>query len=44
VLGVIGLSLPEAFAVLAPTESAAVQAGLSEAYRPASREAASAGA
>jgi phosphoglycolate phosphatase len=33
VLGVIGLSLPEAFAVLAPNESAAVQAGLTAAYR-----------
>jgi phosphoglycolate phosphatase len=33
VLGVVGLSLPEAFAVLAPTTSAAVQAGLADVYR-----------
>ena len=33
VRGVIGLSLPEAFAVLAPAESLATQAALAEAYR-----------
>ena len=33
VLGVIGLSLPEAFAILAPAESPAVRAALVEAYR-----------
>jgi phosphoglycolate phosphatase len=35
VLGVIGLSLPEAFAILAPTESPAAQAELVAAYRSA---------
>jgi phosphoglycolate phosphatase len=33
VLGVIGLSLPEAFAILAPAESPTVRAALVEAYR-----------
>jgi phosphoglycolate phosphatase len=35
VLGVIGLSLPEAFAILAPAETPAVQAELVAAYRAA---------
>jgi phosphoglycolate phosphatase len=35
VLGVVGLSLPEAFAVLAPRQSAAVRAELAERYKRA---------